>query len=88
MGYFDALVHDRRRTRRTQPIAGGECSNQAVPTNETNDLLKAGEIRLFLFWRYRAGAKHMAHHLLSCEGRVQPENNENFDLRAALGKSL
>jgi hypothetical protein len=32
--------------------------------------------------------KHMAHHLLSCEGRVQPENKENFDLRAALGKFL
>ncbi|MDB5773946.1 MAG: transcriptional regulator [Herbaspirillum sp.] len=31
--------------------------------------------------------QHMAHHLHNCEERVQPEDNEHFDLRAALGKS-
>ncbi len=34
-----------------------------------------------------AAQEHMAHHLHLCEDRVQPNDNDSFDLRAALGKS-
>lgn len=34
-----------------------------------------------------AAQEHMAHHLHLCEDRVQPNDSDSFDLRAALGKS-
>ena len=35
-----------------------------------------------------AAQSHMAHHLHLCEDRVRPDADDQFDLRAVLGKGL
>jgi len=36
----------------------------------------------------KAAQEHMAHHLHLCEDRVRPDADDQFDLRAVLGKGL